>query len=90
VASRDERVRGDHRQPVVAEAAAQSLVHALPAVEVGSDLAWEVVGPPGHLEVVAPQHVPHLGVIVDVLDPGVAEPGAELVERRLLRGARAA
>ena len=66
VAAGDERVRGDHRQPVVAEAAAQPLVHALPAVEVRRDLAGQVVGSPGHLEVVPPQHVPDLGVLVDV------------------------
>ena len=62
VALGDERVRGDQSQPLVLEAAAQPLVQRLAAVQARRELAWQVVGSPGHLEVVAAQHVPVVGV----------------------------
>ncbi len=86
----DERVRGDRAQSLVPEPLPEPLVQHLAGVEEGGHLPRQRVRGPRHLEVAAPEHLPHVGVGVDVVDPLLPEPGPELVERLVLRGPRLA
>ena len=86
VALGDERVPGHQPQPLVLERLLQPLEQRLPAVQPRGQVAGQVVGLPRVLEVAAAQHLPVVGVRRDVVDPPLPEPGAELVERRELRG----
>jgi len=61
-------------------------VQGLAGAEPGGDLAWEVVGFPGHLQVAAAQHLPVVGVRAHVVEPRLPEARAERLERFQLCG----
>ena len=72
-----EPVPGDQAQPLVLELLAEPLVQHLTAVEDRAHVLRQVVGVPRHLEVVATQHLPVVGVRRNVVDPALAVPGLE-------------
>ena len=91
VALRDEPVPGDQPEPVVLERPSGAGVCSdLAAVEQRRHLARQRGRVQRHLEVVTAQRLPDVGVRRDVVDPRLAAPRAERVERRELAGPRAA
>ena len=89
VALREAGVQRHQPKPVVLEASDPPR-HRLAAPEPRGQRRGQVVGVPRPLEVLAAQHLPVVGVGVDVVGPPRAEPGAERVDGLDLRrpGAR--